>query len=1454
MVSCGDAAAPAANAPDTTDSGTSQRPTGELCARPAEGCSCAPGEAPVRCMADDNAETGLCRIGEMTCRRGFWSACESLHSIGSVGGSTQGLISPLTECSSCNPGCITARDEPNDMDLNPGNSDPEIEYDPDEGGITLDTRRPPVVPSCAELAGGGIPGGSYAQFCMGDGSLILLAPGAMGMPAPEVCADELAADTFQNALCSCDDIDGAYNLTTDSFNSNGTASTGLAAHVRTNGSYLLGGTADIGGELTGYSSVFHSPGANHVVELGVFMNGRFTTSSRMLFGQTMGDFFVNGDVMLSQTDVQGGAGTLHLPMGAMLNTTHPTQTYMVVREPVVIEPPCACSPTEIIDIAGFVSAFSGMTNDNSVIGLDPDDFNGVAGPAHVVLPCGRFYMNDIDVSNSAQITATGRTALFVNGDIRSGASLSIDLGTPDAEVDVFVSGTIDAGASFTLGDSARPGDVRLYVAGSDPINFSGHGVFGGNFYAPNADVDTGGSIHVHGSLFVGHLTAGSAVRITYDEAVQEVDCNEPTGRYWRNYDASSLCGFDDEVRPDWGAFQWDVDVPDGQLITFEIRTAATLADLDTVDPISFDVPPNASPIDIGDLLVAGGDTNFQPFLRVTAVLQSDGSNAPLLRSFDLQFDCSYATEGTTNPGAWTCGGMPVQCVQNCVPEICGDGLDNDCDGMADCADSDCARDAACCLGEICGDFQNNDCDDLEDFYDPECVCVAELCGDGLDNDADGLTDCADTDDCVPGDSCNPYGSECDMAGACVCPTGTMEICTDGLDNDCNGRVDCDQAACNGICNCGDLVLNPEFGETCDDGGETAACNANCTIASCGDGTMNMTAGEQCDDGNIVDADSCSNGCLSAPDIILTGFHVIDTHAGTLDGGPLRWDGTTIWAGDFIVQPTAVVQVIGGQPLSVVASGAVVVDGTIDVSGADGGSNLSGCNDPGGEGGAAGAGGFDGGNGGDNIGTTPTDGAGPGGGSAGGTVNGSAGGGGGGGHELAGAAGGSGTGGTGGPAYASLPPLVGGSGGGGGGAEDDGGGGFDDGGGGGGGGGGVVRIVSQTTITVSGTIDASGGNGGQGLCGGGGGGGGSGGAIQLLAASGPPTITGATLDVTGGAAGASNGGAASRGRLDVGSVSGCLVDADCNDGQFCNGTETCDAMGVCQPGTAVICDDGVSCTIDSCSESSDTCFHTADDTVCDDGLYCNGTETCDGVLDCQAGLDPCGGAGCDDTLDACGCVSDPDCDDAVFCNGVELCSGGFCAPGTPVACDDGVACTTNVCDTVADSCANPPDDTRCNDGNFCTVDYCDAVADCSTVPALCDDGNACTTDSCDPMTGCLATPIPGCCGNGTCEAASAENVCTCTADCGAPTAAEALCGDGLDDDCDGMIDCADPDCAADPLCVPYVCGNGICEGSGEDCFTCVADCLCGGGAGCPTSCCGNGIREPGENAANCPIDP
>lgn len=80
-------------------------------------------------------------------------------------------------------------------------------------------------------------------------------------------------------------------------------------------------------------------------------------------------------------------------------------------------------------------------------------------------------------------------------------------------------------------------------------------------------------------------------------------------------------------------------------------------------------------------------------------------------------------------------------------EVCDDDVDNDCDELLDCLDSDCSSPSC---EEVCDDGWDNDADGLMDCEDADCVaddrCI-EICGDYKDNDQDGLTDCED-DDCA----------------------------------------------------------------------------------------------------------------------------------------------------------------------------------------------------------------------------------------------------------------------------------------------------------------------------------------------------------------------------------------------------------------------------------------------------------------------------------------------------------------------------------------------------------------------------------------------------------------------------------------------------------------------------------------------------------------------------------
>jgi cysteine-rich repeat protein len=80
--------------------------------------------------------------------------------------------------------------------------------------------------------------------------------------------------------------------------------------------------------------------------------------------------------------------------------------------------------------------------------------------------------------------------------------------------------------------------------------------------------------------------------------------------------------------------------------------------------------------------------------------------------------------------------------------------------------------------------------------------------------------------------------------------------------------------------CGNGIL--EAGEDCDDQGESATCDADCTPAECGDGTLNVAAGEECDDGS-GNSDILPDACRTDCGLASCGDGVVDSGEACDDG-------------------------------------------------------------------------------------------------------------------------------------------------------------------------------------------------------------------------------------------------------------------------------------------------------------------------------------------------------------------------------------------------------------------------------------------------------------------------------------------------------------------------------------------------------------------------------------------
>jgi len=323
--------------------------------------------------------------------------------------------------------------------------------------------------------------------------------------------------------------------------------------------------------------------------------------------------------------------------------------------------------------------------------------------------------------------------------------------------------------------------------------------------------------------------------------------------------------------------------------------------------------------------------------------------------------------------------------------------------------------------------------------------------------------------------------------------------------------------------------------------------------------------------------------------------------------------------------------------------------------------------------------------------------------------------------------------------------------------------------------------------------------------------------------------------SGGAGAASGSGGAGGGKGGTGGAAGSVVDAG-----RAGGNPTDGAAGAMGDGRVdVIRIDAP----DGGMEGGAVCMA---DTECPTG-HCVGGTCCatacttPGTCEKLDGVTCPGGTACR-YLKA---IDDTVCDDGNACTN-NVCFQGACVFKSNKDCNDNDQCTTDTCTASTGACVHEPLNVpvACDDSNPCTSDTCSPSAGCQhsdNNAGACTDNNACTDDVCSAGV-CVSTPkncallntdcTVGACVNGACQAQPAnangscdEGLLACDATGKCDSAGHCV---GSNDACGTLSTaCApcttEPGCSSGRLCTcqtgstpPVILVNGRCVQSADEC--------------------------------------
>jgi hypothetical protein len=282
------------------------------------------------------------------------------------------------------------------------------------------------------------------------------------------------------------------------------------------------------------------------------------------------------------------------------------------------------------------------------------------------------------------------------------------------------------------------------------------------------------------------------------------------------------------------------------------------------------------------------------------------------------------------------------------------------------------------------------------------------------------------------------------------------------------------------------------------------------------------------------------------------------------------------------------------------------------------------------------------------------------------------------------------------------------------------------------------------------------------------------AVSLAGACSSDSSTG-TPEVTGGSDGEGGNGPSTGATTSTGATSsngGMSTDAGASTGATGGGgapgaAGAAGASGAAGAGGAVgdLCegkeldcpDDDNPCTEDECNPDTGVCGIPRSETSCDDGVYCNGADTCEaGECTVHEG-NPCSGT-CNEAGEYCECATKEDCPADMPGEWSTCAYASECVetamktrPVTKYTCN-GVGKCIGTAAVESEGCTRETDNTVCTSDNLA----CNGTEKCKN-------GN-CTGDNVNPCAGMAATPF--CYNSGTqcraCTGNSVETTVGCTA--------------------------------------------------------------------------------------------